>query len=163
MADLGLMEAFWAKSPEELRNRLVEALLDESREFQMEARRQLAELLQHGRGGYVATISRAKAARPTTDTARNVAIYHAINEARYRKRVDGDFSQHIEWREKAALSADEWAITVQGVIEAHNANCEPDDRWNPLRDHKAVEKAFARGYEAATDYQRVQEETNSDN
>ena len=45
MADLGLMEVFWVKTPKELREKLVKALLDDSRELGPVARRQLAEFL----------------------------------------------------------------------------------------------------------------------
>lgn len=160
MSDFGLLEEFSAKTPEGLQRRLVAALLDETRELGPEARRQLAALLQGGHGGFVATISRTKVARPTTDTLRNFDIYHAVNHARYLKRVGDRTDLPMEWREQAPLSQVEWKAIVDGVINRHNASCPPEDRWNPLNGPKAREQAFNRGFEAAMEYRRVQVEEN---
>ncbi len=149
MADLGMLEEFSAKTPEELQRRLVAALLDQTREITPEMRRQLAALLQGGHSGFELRVARTTTNRPSTDLLRNVAIYEAINEARYRRRVGDQTGEPVEWREKAALSEAEWQEIVDAVIRRHNAACQPDDRWNPLTGQKARDQAFRRGYEAA--------------
>ena len=157
MGNLGLLEEFWAKTPEELRRRLVAALLDETREIGPEERRQLAALLQGGHRGFRLELKRTTKNRPNTDLMRNIAIYQAINEARYRKRVGDQSGGPSEWREKASLSEGEWQEIVDRVIRQHNDACQPDDRWNPLNGQKARDQAFERGHKAAVAYQQVRE------
>ena len=157
MGNLGLLQEFCAKTPEELRRRLVAALLDETREIGPEERRDLAALLQGGHSGFRLELKRTTKNRPNTDLLRNLAIYQAINEARYRKRVGDQSGGPSEWREQAWLSEAEWQEIVDRVIQQHNAGRQPDDRWNPLTGQKARDKAFKRGYESAVAYQQVRE------
>lgn len=159
MADLGLLDLFLrAKTPEEVRDGLVKLLLDPAAEITPEMRRQLAEMMQGGHHGFELRVARTTKNRPSTDTLRNVAIHQAINDARYRKRVGDQTGELMEWREKAALSESEWREIIDGVISRHNANCEPDDRWQPLNDQKAREQAFRRGHDAEMAYRSAQEE-----
>ena len=155
MGNLGLLEEFYAKTPEELRRRLVAALLDETREIGPEERRQLAALLQGGHRGFRLELKRTTKNRPNTDLMRNIAIYQAINEARYRKRVGDQSGGPSEWREKASLSEGEWQEIVDRVIRHHNAGCQPDDRWNLLNSQKARDQAFKRGYESEMAYRQI--------
>ena len=156
MGDLGLLDVFLlAKTPEQVRDRLVAALLDETREIGPEERRDLAALLRGGHSGFRLELKRTTKNRPNTDLMRNLAIYQAINEARYRKRVGDQSGGPSEWREKAALSEGEWQEIVDRVIRQHNAACQPDDRWNPLNSQDAREKAFDRGYESEMTYRQI--------
>jgi hypothetical protein len=163
MADLGLLSyLFDCRTPEEVQAKIVELLFDEGAALTPEVRRDLADMLRGGFDGFRLTVSRLKAYRPPTDTLRNVAIYSAINEARYLKRVGERSDLPMEWREKTPLSEAQWREIVDRLISGHNAVCSPEDRWTPLNDQKAREQAFTRGYKAAMAYQQTREEADGD-
>lgn len=163
MGDLGLLGVFLdAKTPEQVRDKIVELLLDDTIEVDSHIRNELAQMLRGGVRGFKMTVGRTTRNRPTANTSRNYAVYRAINEARYWKRVGERNDLPMEGREEASLSDAEWKDVVDQVIGDHNADCKPDDKWTPLHNKGAQERAFEDGYETELAVERARKEAEVD-
>lgn len=156
------MILYGANKPKQIQDRIVELLLDDTIDFDTQIRRDLADMLRGGFSGFKMTVGRTAKNRPTTNTLRNYAVYQAINEARYRKRVGERNDLPMEDREEASLSDAEWKAIVDRVIAEHNAICEPDDKWVLLHNKGAQERAFDDGYESELAVQQANKEIESE-